>query len=346
MTLALPVDLAGTQQIPAALACVFFLCLLGSRHTAGAQAQSSEMSSRRGAPESSEDGILSVSERVRRAVLLPPPGLAPPRHNQLQHRQPILLAPLSMSRRRKAVEAEILQIAADVFSEKGYRATTLDDIVAAAGFSRATFYSYFPSKEELLRRMYQQVTSSTQAAIERIAAEDLPVPEKLRRIIRYQISYLAEHRPLMRVFFSELLNLPPEMIRSVMQANRAYSRVIERVAAEGVRSGALAPLHPKRVTYAIIGMCNWTQRWYRPEGEWTPEVVADEFIRILEYGYLPWDGEPSTHVLLREVRALRQKIEHLEVALQAGAQPTAQRRQGRRLGTPAPHRAAARGRSS
>lgn len=244
-----------------------------------------------------------------------------------------------MSRKRKAIEAEILRVAADVFSEKGYRATTLDDIVAAAGFSRATFYSYFPSKEELLRRMYQQVTSATQAAIERIAAEDLPVPEKLRRIIRYQISYLAEHQPLMRVFFSEVLNLPPEMVRSVTAANRAYSRVIERVAAEGVQTGVLAPLNPKRVTYAIIGMCNWTQRWYRPDGEWTPEVVADEFIRILESGYLPRDGEPSNHMLLRELHALQQKIEQLETLLRSNGSPTARRPRTRRTqGRPAqPH---------
>ena len=42
-----------------------------------------------------------------------------------------------MLRRRTAVEAEILRAAADIFSERGYRATTLDDLAAAAGISRA-----------------------------------------------------------------------------------------------------------------------------------------------------------------------------------------------------------------
>jgi AcrR family transcriptional regulator len=229
------------------------------------------------------------------------------------------------SRKQKAIEAEILRIAADVFSEKGYRATTLDDIVAAAGFSRATFYSYFPSKEELLCRMYQQVTSSTQAAIERIAAEDLPTPGKLRRIMRYQISYLAEHTPLVRVFFSEVLNLPPKMVRSVIQANRAYSRVIERVVEEGVRAGALAPMNPKRLTYALIGMCNWTHRWYRRGGEWTPDAVADEFIRLVESGYLRRDGESANNVLLREVQALQQKVETITTTLRRSARPAPRR---------------------
>jgi AcrR family transcriptional regulator len=138
-----------------------------------------------------------------------------------------------MSRKRKALEAEMLPVAADVCSEKGDRPTTLEDIGAAAGFSRASFYSYFPSKEDLRCRLSQQVPSSTPAAIDRRAAEDLPPPEKLRRLMRYPISSLAEHTPLMRVFFAEMLNLPPPRVRAVTQANRADSQVIERVVEEG-----------------------------------------------------------------------------------------------------------------
>ena len=234
-----------------------------------------------------------------------------------------------MQRKRASRETAILRAAADTFSERGYRATTLDDLAAAAGISRATFYSYFPSKDELLRRMYQQVTSSTQAAIERIAAEDIPVPEKLRRIIRYQVTYLAAHKPLVQVFFSELFSLPPAMGRSVTRANRAYSEVIERVVAEGVRTGELIPLDPKRFTYALVGMCNWMYRWYRPEGKWTPDVIAEEFIRVLESGYLAREAEPGTEVLLREVRALRQEVAEVRSALQPEARlaPARRRRQ-------------------
>ena len=219
------------------------------------------------------------------------------------------------SRKRTAVEEEILRVTADMFSRRGYHATTLDDIATAAGISRAAFYSYFPSKEELLRRMYNQVISSTQTALERIAAEDLPVQEKLRRITRHHVHYLATHMPLAQVFFSELFNLPPEMERPVTQANRAFSRVIEKVVEEGVNTGVLIPVHPKRFTYALIGMWNWMHRWYRPEGEWTPDTVAEEFIRILESGYLQRQAEPESEALWRELRALRQEVAALRTSL-------------------------------
>ena len=219
-----------------------------------------------------------------------------------------------MGRKHSGIEAQILRAAEMTFSERGYQATTLDDLAVAAKISRATFYSYFPSKEELLRRMYRQVIASTQASIDRIAREDVPAPEKLRRIVRFHVSYLATHKPLMQVFFSELLSLPSAMSRSVTQANRAFCAVIERVVEEGVRTGVFIPLHPKRFTYMLLGACNWMHRWYRPGGEWTPDMIADEIIRILESGCLQQQTETNEAILLREVRALREEVKQMRVS--------------------------------
>ena len=218
----------------------------------------------------------------------------------------------SVSRKRAAVEEEVLRIAADKFGRQGYQATTLDEIAAEVGISRAAFYLYFPSKEELLRRMYSQVIATSQAAIEQIVAEDLPVPEKLRRIIRHQVRYMATNIPLLQVFFSEIFNLRPELGQWVRRANRAFGEVIERVVKEGVQKGELIPLHPKRFTYALMGMCNWMHRWYRPGREWTPDTVAEEFIRILETGYLA-HGVGNNHMpYVQEVQALRREVAELK----------------------------------
>jgi AcrR family transcriptional regulator len=218
----------------------------------------------------------------------------------------------SVSRKRAAIEEEILRIAADKFGKQGYQATTLDEIATAAEISRGAFYLYFPSKEELLRRMYSQVIAASQAAIEQIVAEELPVPEKLRRIIRHQVRYMATNVSLLQVFFTETFSLRPEMSQSVRNANRTFSEMIQRVVNEGVQNGELIAVHPKRFTYALIGMCNWIHRWYRPGGEWTPDTVAEEIIQILESGYLPHNVGNTPGTLANEVRLLRRKIEKLD----------------------------------
>lgn len=220
---------------------------------------------------------------------------------------------ISVSRKRTAIEEEILRVAADKFGQQGYQATTLDEIAAAAGISRAAFYLYFPNKEELLHRMYNQVISTSQAAIEHIVAEGLPVSEKLRRIIRHQVRYMATNIPLAQVFFSEIFNLRPELGQWVKRANRAFGAVIERVVSEGVQKGELIPVHPKQFTYALMGMCNWMHRWYRPGGEWAPDTVAEEFIRILESGYLAPGADNNHAPCVQEVQALRREVEELKL---------------------------------
>jgi AcrR family transcriptional regulator len=217
-----------------------------------------------------------------------------------------------VSRKRTAIEEEILRVAANKFGQQGYQATTLDEIAAAVGISRAAFYLYFPSKEELLRRMYKQVIDTAQAAIERIVAEELSVPEKLRRIIRHQVHYMGANIPLTQVFFSEIFSLPPELSRWVKLANRAFGEVIERVVNEGVQKGELIPLHPKRFTYALMGMCNWMHRWYRPGGEWTPDTIAEEFLQVLESGYLTSQVDKHHAPCTQEVQALRQEVAELK----------------------------------
>src|SRR5207247_3413148 len=58
-------------------------------------------------------------------------------------------------RTRRAVRSELAQLAADLFVEKGYDETTIDDLAAAAGMSKRTFFRYFASKEELVVGKYE-----------------------------------------------------------------------------------------------------------------------------------------------------------------------------------------------
>jgi AcrR family transcriptional regulator len=216
-----------------------------------------------------------------------------------------------MRRKNTAVENELLSAAAKIFSERGYQGTTLDDIAAAANISRRTFYSYFRSKDDLLRHIYREVITASMTAVRRIADEALPAREKLRRLVRLQVSNLATNRALLRVFFTEIFSLPGELTRSVARANRDYSQIFERVIADGVQAGELIQLQPRRFSYLLLGMCNWVQRWYQPGGEWTPDAIADEIITVLEAGYLPRPADVTNEALLHELRALRRELKQL-----------------------------------
>jgi len=189
-----------------------------------------------------------------------------------------------------AVLDGIVRSAATAFGELGYRAATLDAIAERAGLSKVTLYRYVVSKEELLSLVVERTIDEFQQGLRRIIAERRPADDTLRRIIRYQVTLLAEHLPFLTVFFSEEGGLPAPMAARSARAKREYDQAIERVVREGVETGLFRDLPPNLVVFGLLGMCNWLHKWYRPDGKRSPEEIADVFVALLEHGYLAADG--------------------------------------------------------
>ncbi len=73
---------------------------------------------------------------------------------------------MSTPRRRSATRARLLEGALDVLAERGYGAASVEDICAAAGFTRGAFYSNFSSKDELVLALFEATTDRLLAQIE------------------------------------------------------------------------------------------------------------------------------------------------------------------------------------
>jgi AcrR family transcriptional regulator len=224
-------------------------------------------------------------------------------------------------------EESILQAAAACFGEQGYRATTLETVAERLGISRVTLYRYCPSKEELLIRVFERSIAIFQRGLRQICAQDVPPEEKLRQIIRHQVRLMADHRNFLSVFFSEESHLPPEMAQRARSERRTYDALIEEVIREGVEAGRLAPLPPKLLSFALLGMCNWMYQWYQPDGPLAAEEVARIFTTIVEHGYLR--GDPQQEMLTRlerietELSDLRHRLQASSLKPQASSLPTA-----------------------
>src|SRR3954454_16613700 len=91
-------------------------------------------------------------------------------------------------RTRRAVRGELTQLAVSLFVEKGYNETTIDDLAAAAGMSKRTFFRYFASKEELVMGKYEYFGEQL--------AEDLaarPADEPIWASLRHVFGRVADH---------------------------------------------------------------------------------------------------------------------------------------------------------
>lgn len=183
---------------------------------------------------------------------------------------------------------KIIDTAASLFHRKGYASTTLDDVAGELGISKAALYHYVGSKDELLSIIYTQAFDNVFKDTYEISGMDLPPDEKLRVMIRNHINnIIIKDLSMFSVFFSEESQLPEKDFRKIREEKKKYTRIVEQIIAEGISQGMFKKTDSNLQAYAILGMCNWIYKWYKPEKtNYTPDQIADHFISLLQNGYL------------------------------------------------------------
>ena len=186
---------------------------------------------------------------------------------------------------------KITDTAAELFHRKGYRSTTLDDVSKELGITKAALYHYVSSKEKLLSRIYIQALENIFRNTDKIAGKDLPPDVRLRLIIQNHVKgIIIQSISMFSVFFTEENQLPEKEFRKIRREKKKYTRIVEEIIEEGISQGLFRKSDPRLQAFALIGMCNWVYKWYKPGPDsYTPEQIADYFVGLLERGYLKGD---------------------------------------------------------
>lgn len=181
----------------------------------------------------------------------------------------------------------IVQTAAALFQEKGYAATTVQDIADRLGCTKAALYYYVKGKEQLLRDIYDKaMTTAERRLADALSAETAPL-ERLRRVVRNHCLAGTDELTLMAVFFSRGRFGPGVEDTDIAARQHRYERTLAEEIRRAMAAGAIRPMPVTPVLMAILGMCNWLHRWYDRKGPLTPEDVADLYTGLVLDGLTP-----------------------------------------------------------
>ena len=179
---------------------------------------------------------------------------------------------------------EITDVALRLFAQNGYHSTTLDEVAANIGVTKATLYYYFNSKEELLRAILNRSLTRMQTTLN-LEKSSFSTAEKLRRFIEYTVEFSANAAELAKITFEQVEALPKRSREAVKRKERKLDILLKNILERGVDEGILAIDDIKIVSYAIIGMCNSTYHWFKPDGKLAPQQISEIYIKLLENGY-------------------------------------------------------------
>ena len=178
--------------------------------------------------------------------------------------------------------AQIIAAAAALFKEKGFEATTVDDIARKADIDRASIYYYYKGKKELFREMAQAAMTGNVLMAEQIASGSEPAPTKLALLIEGLFESYERHYPYLFVFvqvdMAKILHDKGAWSGAIRSLSRRFDHAITAMIQQGIDDGTFQPKGEARLLAAgITGMCNWSHRWFEPGGKHDRHQIAKAF---------------------------------------------------------------------
>lgn len=173
---------------------------------------------------------------------------------------------------------DILRAAGRLFAQHGYAATSTTDIADAVGLTQPAIFYYFDSKEDLFAELANEALDEPLAELERIAATDASPAAKLYRLITFQVTHdLASPHPLTALSDDVRRLAVQGGLDDVMRKTRKYARDVMQIVSDGMDKGQFRRSDPFVAAMAILGMTNWTTRWFRRRGKLSAADVGDGF---------------------------------------------------------------------
>ncbi|MGX9934112.1 TetR family transcriptional regulator [Advenella kashmirensis] len=174
----------------------------------------------------------------------------------------------------------LLREAIAAFNQKGFHATSLDDIANSLGVTKAALYHYFSSKHALLYEAFSEALKVGFEAIDKAQEQGATGLEKLQIAIREYLQVTLSEMSRCIIITEEHALEAGDREKIVEQRDRFEAKLRDFVR-EGIQDGSVVPCDPKLAIFSIFGAVNWVPKWFSDDGEWSNRQLAKGMSELL-----------------------------------------------------------------
>jgi len=179
---------------------------------------------------------------------------------------------------------KILETAALIFSEKGFHATSMQDIARAVNLQKASLYHHVSSKQEILLELLDRALDILIERIEEVVAQPDPPEERLVQAMQVYLQILTSQRGLAAVLLFEHRSLDPDLQISHIPRRDRFEKLWRVLIQEGIDGGVFVDVDPAQTVRALLGVMNWTLTWYRSDGPQTTQEITEQYADLFLKG--------------------------------------------------------------
>jgi AcrR family transcriptional regulator len=165
-------------------------------------------------------------------------------------------------------------VVVQVFNERGYEATSMEDLSRATGMTKSAFYHHVAGKEQLLGLAVNRALDGLALVLEEPAASRGRPVERLEHVLRRTVQVLVAELPYVTLLLRLRGNTDAE--REALSRRRELDGRVAALVAEAAAAGEIrSDVDPRLATRLLFGMVNSTTEWYRPDrGDGLEEAVV------------------------------------------------------------------------
>jgi AcrR family transcriptional regulator len=187
-------------------------------------------------------------------------------------------APARRGRPGHSLES-LLAVAVTVFNERGYDATSMEDIAARLGVTKSAIYHHVPSKVELLRLSLDRALDGLFAVTEEPGASTGPAIDRLEHIVRGSVRVLTRELPFVTLLLRVRGNSAIE--RAALQRRRRFDQIVADLVRAAADEGDVRPdIDPAVTSRLLFGTVNSLTEWYRPNRQLDATALANALLAI------------------------------------------------------------------
>ena len=176
---------------------------------------------------------------------------------------------------------KIFEIAIKLFSEKGYDATSIEEITATVGVAKGTLYYHFTSKEEIFNFLVEEGMKLLKNSIEIKTSKCDSVRDKLKAIILIQVKGVVKYENVLSIIISQLWGNESKNKLCQEKVNE-YVDVIEKVIKEGIEKEEIKNCNSKLMAYTIFSLTSSIMMYKKQtKKEYNVSELYNECINVI-----------------------------------------------------------------
>ncbi|MFD3588209.1 TetR/AcrR family transcriptional regulator [Streptomyces sp. NPDC058683] len=180
---------------------------------------------------------------------------------------------------------KIIDIAASLFAQQGYAATSINDLGRAVGLAKGALYYYIGSKENLLVEIQSRVMGPLLSRARQIADLDIDPLLRLRLLSESLLTIIFRRLDHIWVYEHDYRSLSGDELKTLLAQRSDFEQLISDLLSQAMEQGTFRSMPPRLATLQFLNLHNHTYQWVKPDGQWDAQFLSHEYCSTLFRGF-------------------------------------------------------------